>query len=77
MFAILPRPNGLLWLFRCTNIFKFRVGFRVSIRFRVKLVCIRVDSVSLKVRLTRFTSGVNTHLPPPCSTVGLADFFPG
>ena len=39
------RPNALLWLFRCTNMFKFRVSFRVSIRFMVKLDYIRLDSV--------------------------------
>ena len=47
------RPNALLWLFRCTSIFKFRVKFKVSIRFRVKLHYIMVDSVRLKVLLAR------------------------
>jgi len=35
LFATPPRPNALLWLFQCTNIFKFRV--------RVKLDYIRLD----------------------------------
>ena len=46
----------------CTNIFTFRVRFRVSIRFGVKLDYIRLDSVRLKVRLTRLTAGVYMHL---------------
>ena len=45
-----------------TNIFKFRVSFRVSIRFRVKLDYIRLDSVRLKVLLARLTSRVYMHL---------------
>ena len=37
LFATPPRPNAVLWRFRCTQIFRFRVSFRVSISFRVKL----------------------------------------
>ena len=62
LFAIPPRPNAILWLFRFTNIFKFRFSFKVSIRFRVKLDYIRLDSVRLKVLLARLTSGVYMHL---------------
>ena len=40
----------------------FGVSFRVIIRFRVKLDYIRLDSVRLKVLLTRLTSGVYIHL---------------
>ena len=43
LFATPPRPNALLWLFRCTNLFTFCVSFRVSISFRVKLDYIRLD----------------------------------
>ena len=58
LFATPPRSNALLWLFRCTNLFKFRVSIRVT----VKLVCIRLGAVRSKVRLTRLISGVYTHL---------------
>ena len=40
----------------------FRVNFKVSIRLRVKLDYIRLDSVRLKLVLTRLTSGVYIHL---------------
>ena len=36
--------------------------FRVSIRVKVNLDYIQLDSVRLKVRLTRLTSGVYMHL---------------
>ena len=44
------------------HICKYMVSFRVSIKFRVKLDYIRLDSVRLNVLLTRFTSGVYMHL---------------
>ena len=62
LFATPPRPNALLWLFPSTSTFKFRACFRVIIRFWVKLDYIRLDSVILKVLLTRLTSGVYMHL---------------
>ena len=37
LFATPSRPNVLLWLFRCTHIFKFTVSFRVSIRLKFTL----------------------------------------
>ena len=55
--------------FMTVPMYKFRVNFRVSIRFRVKLHYIILDSVRLKVLLTRLkvlltrlTSGVYVHL---------------
>ena len=59
----LPRhPNALLWLFRCTNIFKLSVNFRVTIRFRVKLEYIPLDPLRLELLLTRLASGFCMHL---------------
>ena len=47
-----------------TNIFKFRVSFTISIRFRVKLYYINLDLVRLKALLTRLTLGVlSDHCP--------------
>ena len=43
-------------------IFKFKVNIRVIVVFRVKLDYIGLDSVRLKVRLTRLTFGVYMHL---------------
>ena len=44
------------------NVFKFRVSFRVSIKFRVKLDYIRFDLVRLKVLFTRLTPGAYMQL---------------
>ena len=61
LFANPLRPSRVL--LRCANIFKFRVSFRVSIKlWVVKLDYVRLDSVRLKLLLTRFTSGVYIHL---------------
>ena len=54
----MSRSNDLLRLFRCANIFKCKVSFKVSIRVCVRLDYIRLDSVRLKVFLTRLTPGV-------------------
>ena len=57
-FVRSPRPPQLFcWCHRRMNTY-----FRVSIRVKVKLDYIQLDSVRLKVRLTRLTSGVCMHL---------------
>ena len=45
-----------------TDIFKFRVSFRVAIGFRVKLDYIRLDSIKLKVLWTSLTSGMHLYV---------------